>query len=645
MSAIVGILNLNNEPVRFEEANAMMRVLERFPSDDVRLWHAEHVFLGCHAQWITPESAQEVLPYYDSAFNMTITADAIIDNRLELLEMLNLDRSALCKISDSELILMAYKKWGDDTPGNLIGDFAFAIWDHNKNTLFAARDFSGTRTLYYSKKQFKFVFSTILEPLFSIPYINKEINEDWIAEFIAIPFAADSVSSRETVYKDIFQIPPAHYLKIKDGQLSLGRYITFDHSKKLHLNSNGEYIEAFNDVFNRAVEDRVRTFKGIGSHLSGGLDSGSVASFAAKTLKANQKRLHTFSYVPVPDFVDWTHRYRVANEKPYIKETVKYIGNITDNYYSFSEKNPYSVIDELLEIMELPYKFFENSFWLQGIYEQAASHGIGILLNGQRGNWTISFGPALDHYAKMLKQMKFSSLNKEINQYSRNIGVDKKRILKLLRNKVFPIPNMNNKNNHDHFPVWINNDFANQTKVFEKLIDYKIDIHGQRKEDAFQIKINHFNQLHTWAINGTIGTKLSLKYSLWERDPTNDKRVVDFCLAVPDDLFVKNGLDRALIRNATRGLLPDTVRLNQRSRGVQGADGVHRMTGVWKEFLEDLNYALIDPRIDYFVDKKLLVNCFSKIKNISPHLVFNYEFRILMRFLILYKFLIKIERG
>ena len=88
MSAIAGIYNLNGEPVSVDHSSGMMKALEKFPANDVQTWHRENVFLGCHAQWITPESVGEQLPFYDYERQLAITADAIIDNREELFERL-----------------------------------------------------------------------------------------------------------------------------------------------------------------------------------------------------------------------------------------------------------------------------------------------------------------------------------------------------------------------------------------------------------------------------------------------------------------------------------------------------------------------------------------------------------------------------
>src|SRR5699024_4502572 len=121
-----------------------------------------------------------------------------------------------------------------------------------------------------------------------------------------------------------------------------------------------------------AVKDYTRTDYKIGSRLSGGLDSGSVVGFASNILRKKDKELNTFSYVPIDGFEDWTHKSRFADEGPYIQSVVDYVGNIQSNYFSFPNKNPLSEMDEWLEVLEMPYKFFENSHWISGIYDEAS---------------------------------------------------------------------------------------------------------------------------------------------------------------------------------------------------------------------------------------------------------------------------------
>ena len=641
MSAITGIVHFNDEPISSERGRGLMEALQQYPADDVQIWHKENVLFGCHAQWITPESIGEQLPFYDYERQLAITADAIIDNRTELFERLQVDHVDRKNITDSELILLSYQKWGEEAPKYLVGDFAFMIWDERKQKLFGARDFSGSRTLYFYRDQQKFAFCTIINPLFTLPYIEKKLHEQWLAEFLAIPVNFESVDPSLTVYKDIEQVPPSHTIVVTRESVTFSRYYTPIAGEKLRLKSNEEYEEAFREVYQSAIKARLRTHHQVGAHLSGGLDSGSVVSFAARDLRMENKKLHTFSYVPVEGFVDWTHKGRVANERPFIQSTVQYVGNIQDYYLDFAGRSPLSEVDDWLETLEMPYKFFENTFWLKGVYEEAHQQGIGVLLSGQRGNWTVSWGPTLDYQAMLLKRLHWIRFFRELHLYSRNIGVKKSRVFEVVRKKAFPFLNqLFSSEEQSFFPVIINPEFAKKMNVFEKLKEHDIDMTGTSISTAYDMKKQQFEQLYYWGINGTYGTKLSLRYSLWDRDPTNDLRMIQFCLSVPEEQYIQNGLDRALIRRATKDFLPDKVRLNQRVRGVQGADGVYRMTPYWNKFIEELQQLSEDSVISEFIDIEVIKAAILKIREEPrPEYAFDLDFRILMRSLIFYRFI------
>jgi asparagine synthase (glutamine-hydrolysing) len=642
MSAITGVVNFNQDHVDIEHGAGLMKALQKYPSDYVHTWNREKIFLGCHAQCITPESIEERLPYYDPERQLVITADAIIDNRQELFDRLQVEYAQRKNMPDSELILLAYRKWGEEAPKFLLGDFAFMIWDERKQLLFGARDFSGSRTLYFHRTKSRFAFCTIMEPLFTLPQIEKRLNEQWLAEFLAIPFTVDAINCSATVYENIEQIPPAHTISVVDGKVMFSRYCTLAAGEMLKLKSNEEYEEAFRDVFQKAVTARLRTHRQVGAHLSGGLDSGSVASFAAKALGIENKRLHTFSYVPVDDFTDdWTPKSRFSDERPYIQSTVKYVGNITDNYLDFPGLSPLSEIDDWLETMEMPYKFFENSFWLKGIYEKAHQQGIGVLLNGQRGNWTISWGPAIDYQAELMKKLKWIRLYHELKLFSINMGVGRKRVLSIVSKKAFPsVTRMLSSKKEEQFPMLINPQFAERTNILGKLQGHGFDKTDYSHQSSYDIRKKQFEQLYSWSLNGTIGTKLSLRYSLWERDPTNDLNVIRFCLSVPEEQYVQNGLDRALIRRATVNYLPDNVRLNQRSRGVQGADGVHRMAPSWNVFINEIQQLIKDPKVSEYLNINEIKSALSKVQEApKPEYVYEFGFRILMRSLIFSRFI------
>lgn len=637
MSAVAGIYNIDKEPISNEYVGNVMKELEKFPFDDVQVWQNYNIFLGCLNQWITHESVNEKLPFYDSERQLAITADAVIDNRKELFELLSIDKAKRKLITDSELILLSYCKWGEDVPRYLVGDFAFVIWDQVNQRLFGARDFSGSRSLYYYYDKKHFAFCTVIKPLFILPFIKRKLNEEWLSVFLAIPGIQESINSNLTAYNHIFQVPPSYSFKVEYGEIFLSRYCKLGEEEKLELKSSTEYEEAFSDVFDKAVKSQIRTRHNVGARLSGGLDSGAVVSFAAKALEKDNKQLHSFSYIPVDDFVDWTPKNRMANERTYIQEIVQYVGNIKDYYLSFQGKSPLTEINDMLDIMEMPYKFFENSYWLKGIYEKAATENIGVLLNGSRGNFTISWGPALDYYALLLKKFKLVKLLKEVNQYSANKGVNKRKVLSLIRSRAFPP-----REKRTEFPIIINPDFARNTRVIENLSNHDIDITGSYlyNRNAFDLRKRHFEQNASWNINGTSKSKLSLKYSVLDRDPTNDIRVIKFCLSLPAEQFVQNGVDRALVRRVTKGILPDKVRMNQKIRGIQGADGLHRMMNSWGEFIEEIEILVKDPLAEHYLDSEVLLDALLKIKH-EPRsdYIYDYNFKILMRSLIVYRFL------
>lgn len=643
VSAIAGIYHFNNEPINLQHGKIVMTALEKYPADDIATWHDDHVFLGCHAQWITPESINEPLPYYHSESQVVITADAIIDNRKELFDQLQVKPEDRNEMSDSQLILLSYLKWGEECPKFLIGDFAFMIWDQRNRKLFGARDFSGSRTLYFHRNGEKFAFCTTIEPLLDLPYVEKKLNEQWLAEFLAIPTNFESVDLNSTVYTSIEQVPPSHSITVTEDRIRFFRYSLLKPGKTLKLKSNEEYEEAFLEVFKEAVSARLRTYKEVGAHLSGGLDSGSVASVAARQLRNQNKTLHTYSYVPVEGFEDWTPRSRVADERPFIQSTVDFVGNIDQHFCDFKGKTPYSEVDDWLDALEMPYKFYENSYWIKGIYEQASSDGINIMLSGQRGNWTISWGHALDYQALLFKKLKWISLAREIRRFSQRIGVKQSRIVQLVGKKSFPNINRILSTNEEPLPMLINPDFAKRMNVLSKLKKHDVDITGLKMPNAFEMRNKQFEELYYWSVSGTFSTKLSLRHAIVDRDPTNDLRVIDFCQSVPEEQYVQDGQTRSLIRRSMKDYLPDIVRLNQKIRGIQGTDGIYRMLPIWEIFIQETEQMSQSEIAANYFNIDLINHSLHTLKeNPQPKNVFDDEFRTLMRCFIVYRFLKKI---
>ncbi|WP_460230299.1 hypothetical protein [Bacillus cereus] len=102
----------------------------------------------------------------------------MLDNHYELFERLQVEGVQRKEGSDNQLILRVYGKWGKDNPKCLIGSFAFMIWNERKRSLFGARDFSESRTLYFHRTNNKFAFCTTIKPLLNLPYVKKRVNAE-----------------------------------------------------------------------------------------------------------------------------------------------------------------------------------------------------------------------------------------------------------------------------------------------------------------------------------------------------------------------------------------------------------------------------------------------------------------------------------
>ncbi|MBJ6360248.1 asparagine synthase-related protein [Paenibacillus sp. GCM10012307] len=638
MSAIAGVIGLNGAELPQDAVHNLLESLSRYAGDAQQQWHGEQAALGCRLQWLTSEAVHAANPYYDPRSGLTVVADAILDNRDELFDKLQVHLKQRVQMSDQELILHAYLKWGEQAPVHLIGDFAFVIWDERNRKLLGARDLCGNRTLYFHTGPRMFAFCSAIAPLRELPGIAQGLDENWLSEFLAIPVMFESTDVQATAYAEIRQLPPAHLIVAEGSHVKLSCYGSLLPDRKLRLSSNGEYEEAFREVMNQAVHCRLRTYREVGATLSGGLDSGIVASYAARELRRQGKLLHTFSHVPSPDFVDWTGRNRAADETPYINATLSHVGNMRSNYIDVPGASPLTGVEDWLDILEMPYKYFENSYWIKGIYELAREQGIGILLTGAKGNNTISWGPTLDYFASLIKRLQWVKFYRELQLYGRKRGIRRSRLVPLIGKRMFPWLSLLSGSG-DEMPLLINPEFARRTDVQNRLRKAGVSLNNGSGSSAAEARRKHFENLAVHNMTGNKSSKLSLHYGIWERDPTFDVRVVRFCLSVPMDQYMQQGLDRALVRRAAVNDLPDTVRLNQRVRGIQGADWLHRMLPQWPALLEELEQLCRDERAVPYMNVEQIRRTISQASGPSVRDAFEPEPRFLMRSLIMYRFL------
>jgi asparagine synthase (glutamine-hydrolysing) len=517
--------------------------------DGRNAWHEGPIALGHLMLWTTPESLHERLPLVDSTARLAIAADARIDNRAELIPALELTERARDGLSDSAIILAAYARWGEDCVSHLLGDFAFAIWDERNRRLFCARDHFGIKPLYYSHQNALFAFASDIKALLCLGWVSRELDEESVAGYLVTLFEED-----RTVYRDVCRLPPAHTLVCDETGVTLRRYWALDPTRELRLRSDEEYAEAFRELFTEAVRCRLRSAYPVGSTLSGGLDSSSVTCVARNVLQqeGNTQRLHTFSAT--------FERFPSCDEQTYIR-TVLAEGGIEGHLVPVDCLSPWQAYLDSVPLDEGPYPGM-TFYVVWGAYRAAQEHGVRVVLTGHCGDSVVSHGyDLLDHLAR---HGRWISLWREVKallpegvpmgRAMKGIFVDNSpRWMKVIWRRMHGITDVKRLLGD----VPIAPEFAERTGVLARL----------RAADRFDSACRSPREQHCLGIVEPLFTlgfeadgKLASSYTLESRHPFFDRRLVEFCVALPQQQKLRQGWTRYVLRRAMQGILPEAIR-------------------------------------------------------------------------------------
>ena len=275
MSGIAGIVALDGAPVDAALLDRMAGFLAPRGPDGAAARTIGSAGLA-HALLRTGDVGDDVPQPLSVDGTTWIVADARIDGRAELVRALRAGGiEASADAPAAELILHALRRWGDDAPAHLLGDFAFAAWDAARGRLLCARSFFGVKPLYHAQTSRAFVFSNSLDCVRLHPAVSDALDEEWIADFLV---HGESQSTASTVYAAVRQLPPAHLLVLEAGRMEVRRYASLpEDPEPLRLRGPAEYAEAFLEVLREAVADRLPRDRA-GLLLSGGRDSTALAA-------------------------------------------------------------------------------------------------------------------------------------------------------------------------------------------------------------------------------------------------------------------------------------------------------------------------------------------------------------------------------
>lgn len=589
MSAITGIYYRDGRKVDEEQIKKMNDCLSHRGPDGSAVWCEGSVGLGHQMLYTTPESLHEKLPFEEDG--LVITADARIDNRKELSEKLGVEDKK--EVSDSYFILKAYQKWGEKCPEELLGDFAFAIWDKEKEELFCVRDHMGIKPLFYFLSDELFLFSTEIKAIFSIPEVPRRIDEDRVAQYL-ISMQKDP---EITFYKGITRLTPASSIKICINGFNLEKYWSLNPNFEQKLESDAEYIKKFQEIFKEAVRCRMRSAFPLGSLLSGGLDSSSIVCVAREILLKNDgEPLKTFSAI----FEDKI----LSGEKDYIKAVVDG-GHIKPYYVRVDEVGPLDDYEKILcfedEVVSAPNLFMP---WL--VVKKAKKEDVRILLEGFGGD-SVIFGKGYleellmkGKIKSLIRELKASSKLRKTNPYKQLIAIVLQIIAPITSYKIAKYRKENTLYPKQRKRI-IEDKFAHKMQI-DKVINSKL----KKVKKTLNPRIKHYfelnsNKLVSWWEAADI---ISASYNIESRYPFLDKRLLEYCLSLPTEQKIKNGWSRIILRKAMDNIIPPKIQWRPKKVGM-GQNFRKNLLLYNQELIEEIVYGDHDLIKDY-VDMDVL---------------------------------------
>jgi asparagine synthase (glutamine-hydrolysing) len=565
MSAIAGIFYLDGQPVDRSDLGRMVDTLAHRGPDGSAIWSEGFVGLGHGMLWTTPESLLEKLPLVDRTSNLVITADARIDNRDELIAKLQFGDRPAEKITDSQLILAAYEQWGKRCPEYLLGDFAFAIWDARQQQLFCARDHMGVKPFYYYYSGKFLVFASEIRALLCLREVPRQLNEARVADYLVQNngHMRSILDDRNmTLYQNLVPLPPACWMIVDPDGLRTQTYWSLDPERELRLSSNEEYAEAFTELFTKAVNCRLRSAFPIGVMLSGGLDSSSVACTASQLLtEAGASHLPTFSAI-FPSLP--AKELRFVDERHYINAVVEK-GGFTPQYIEADRLSPLRDLDRVYshedECLCAP-----NLYLTRNVYRTAQQQNIRVMLDGLDGDIVVSHGTL--HLKELAQTGRWLSLAQQMGVagtysrspwslfwyclwcYSLRSTLIRGPIRRVWQKIQSYSPSQQNVSSI------INTDFAQRLQLQERVQA----IESQRSKYQ-TVRGEHYQNLTAGIVQSALQAvgRTGAAFAIEPRHPFFDKRLVEFCLALPTEQKLSQGWTRIVLRRAMTDILPASV--------------------------------------------------------------------------------------
>lgn len=537
------------------EIYEMLQALAQGDLTSCSTWFDDNFGFGKQSLRSVPNYSKEPAKLHDNEKRFAIIADAFLTNREDLIQILNIPDFRCRDISDSQLIVKSYEKWGEDCTKYLIGNFAFAIWDKQKRQLFCSRDHMGRCLFFYFKDSKRFIFSSKPKGILGINYIEKKLNRRKLTDLM-FPLPSD-LFMHESWYENIFPLAAGTNLVMDSNGIRFNKYWEPHVEQVSTYKTEQEILEEFQELMFKVVGNYLRSDHPVTALLSGGLDSSGIVSVAAKILEKQNKQLDVFSSV-LPDENDSL----LTDERRYI-DLFNDFPNVNINYITAENKGPFSDLKELFEDRDSP-SVTSRHYLYTTFAEKAHAINSRTILEGQGGE----HGPT-NHgaggYAELFLKLKWFTLWNELKLRQKLYGDS---VLQNIRTKIISplVPDLIFRLRHKQIsngttpekPHFFQKDFAQD--LIEKHFDESKSLQGNISRIVPNQVTNQLNGLLWVQKRASYHTERTfLKYPVELKYPFLDKRILEFCLTVPLSLKIRDGYDRYLIRKGLDKILPPQI--------------------------------------------------------------------------------------
>ena len=538
MSAILGI---RSGAVGRDGMAAMLATLGYAPTG--KEWLGDGVGLGFRQ---TPGTLGLGL-HFDEEAGLALAAHIRLDDRDGLGAALGLSGAECANLADGDLVLRSYRKWGLDAPSRLIGDYAFALWDARQRSLFCARDHIGARPFYYALTAKAFAFAGSLDAVLAAPGVSGELDEAMAAAWLT---RVGLFETSRTLFKDVHKLPPGHSLTVRCGPadgsqvVRLRRHWRPENAPAVRRVSDDDYAAEFLALCESAVQVRLPSAGPLGVHLSGGLDSSSVAVLAGRE---ERRRGH-----PPPLAFSWLPSF--SGKPP-----------------SGAQAREYALIDAVCEQegLQALHCALSAEDWVamlrrdgarpgvhvhpneEAVQLSAAQRGVRVLLSGWGGDEGASFN-GRGHHAHLLLHGRWAKLLAAAGARGRNpLGFAVEAALPLLAGR---LP-QDLRRRLRYGEPWRRRWLASPALMRRHQVKPRRPgrFVGAHRTQLWLLQSGHLSErMEGWAADGA---RRGLEY----RYPLLDQRLLEFTLGLPPEQFLRGEWSRWLMRRAMQGALPPQV--------------------------------------------------------------------------------------